>query len=172
MHERRKAARSRTFFGGVIQFRQCKAPVNCTVRNYSLAGAKVTLSETDLIPDRFDLTIAKKERAYRTRMIWRNINEAGVEFLPEQGEPVTNSVGMGKATATVRGRKVQIAQAHRATYREDLRIIMPSWASTLHIRNFLRVCQSRQGTSAHDPGLALWYAGSARLEFLRDVTLI
>lgn len=89
MHERRKAARSRTFFGGVIQFRQCKAPVNCTVRNYSLAGAKVTLSETDLIPDRFDLTIAKKERAYRTRMIWRNINEAGVEFLPEQGEPVT-----------------------------------------------------------------------------------
>jgi len=89
MHERRKAARSRTFFGGVIQFRQCKSAVNCTVRNYSLAGAKVTLTETDLIPDEFDLTIAKKQHSYRTRMIWRNINEAGVEFLPRQQESVT-----------------------------------------------------------------------------------
>ena len=88
MHERRKAARSRTFFGGVIKFKQCKSAMNCAVRNYSPAGAKVTFTETDLIPDKFDLTIAKQDRSYRTRMVWRNINEAGVEFLSEQGEAV------------------------------------------------------------------------------------
>jgi hypothetical protein len=59
------------------------------VRNYSPAGAKVTFTETDLIPDKFDLTIAKKDRSYRARMIWRNFNEAGVKFLSEQEEAVT-----------------------------------------------------------------------------------
>ena len=89
MHERRKAARSRTFFGGVIKFKQCKSAMNCAVRNYSSAGAKVAFTETDLVPDKLDLTIAKKDRSYRARMIWRDFNEAGVEFLSEQGEAVT-----------------------------------------------------------------------------------
>lgn len=89
MHERRKTARSRTFFGGVIRFRQCKSAVNCTVRNYSPAGAKVSLAETDLIPEKFNLTIAKKDCAYRTRTVWRNATAAGVEFLSGQGEAAT-----------------------------------------------------------------------------------
>jgi hypothetical protein len=33
------------------------------------------------VPDRFDLTIAHKERSFRARMAWRSIDEAGVEFL-------------------------------------------------------------------------------------------
>ncbi len=90
MQERRKAARSRTHLGGMIGFDQRTSAMNCAVRNYSPAGAKVTFTNSaSIIPDKFDLTIASKERSYRTRMVWRNINEAGVEFLSEYRKAVT-----------------------------------------------------------------------------------
>ncbi|HXZ21128.1 MAG TPA: PilZ domain-containing protein [Pseudolabrys sp.] len=83
MAERRKAARSRTFLGGVIAFNQRKSSMDCQVRNFSAAGAKVTFANTAVVPDQFDMTIAHKERSYRARMAWRGLDEAGIEFLGE-----------------------------------------------------------------------------------------
>jgi len=83
MAERRKIARSRTFLGGVIAFNQRKSSMDCQIRNFSTAGAKVTFANTAVVPDQFDLTIAHKERSYRARMAWRRPDEAGIEFLGE-----------------------------------------------------------------------------------------
>ena len=83
MAERRKAARSRTFLGGVIAFNQSKSSMDCQVRNFSNAGAKVAFANTAAVPDQFDLTITHKDRSYRARMAWRGLDEAGVEFLAE-----------------------------------------------------------------------------------------
>lgn len=96
MQERRKAARSRTLLGGVIEFNQRKSAMNCAVRNYSPAGAKVAFTNGAIIPDKFDLMIVSKERSYRTRVVWRNISEAGVEFLSEGGEGVMVSLEWAK----------------------------------------------------------------------------
>jgi PilZ domain-containing protein len=83
MGERRKTVRSRALLGGVIAFNQRMSAMDCQVRNISAAGAKVTFTNTAVVPDRFDLTIAHKERSFRARMAWRSIDEAGIEFLAE-----------------------------------------------------------------------------------------
>jgi hypothetical protein len=86
MAEKRKAARSRTLLGGVIAFNNRASTMDCQVRNLSTGGAKVTFSNT--VPDQFDLQIARKERSFRARMIWRAPNEAGVAFLNEYSHDV------------------------------------------------------------------------------------
>ena len=88
MQERRKAVRSRTLLGGVMAFNRSTSTIDCQVRNFSPAGAKVTFTNTTVVPDQFDLTIARKDRSYRARMAWRGVNEAGVEFLSEMAEAV------------------------------------------------------------------------------------
>jgi hypothetical protein len=88
MAEKRKAARSRTLLGGVIAFNNRASTMDCQVRNLSTGGAKVTFSNTATVPDQFDLQIARKERSFRARMIWRSPNEAGVAFLNEYNHDV------------------------------------------------------------------------------------
>ena len=83
MGERRRSARARTFLGGVIAFNKRASTIDCEVRNLSPAGAKVVFTNTSVVPDQFDLTIARKDSAFRARMVWRGINEAGVAFLDE-----------------------------------------------------------------------------------------
>ena len=88
MAERRKAVRSRTFLGGVIAFNRHQSSMDCRVRNFSPAGAKVTFTNTATIPNQFDLRIAHKDRSFRARMAWRGIDEAGIEFLGEYDNDV------------------------------------------------------------------------------------
>jgi len=88
MVEKRKASRSRTLLGGVIAFNNRASTMDCQVRNLSAGGAKVTLSNTAALPDQFDLKIARNERSFRARMIWRAPNEAGVVFLSEYNQDV------------------------------------------------------------------------------------
>lgn len=83
MQDRRKIARSRTFFGGVIAFNQRSSTMNCLVRNFSAEGANVAFNNTVTVPDEFDLTIKRKERSYRGRIVWRRRDEAGIVFLNE-----------------------------------------------------------------------------------------
>jgi PilZ domain-containing protein len=83
MSEKRKAVRSRTLLGGMIAFNNRASTMDCQVRNMSARGAKVTFSNTAVVPDHFDLKIAHTERSFRARMIWRAPNEAGVAFLSE-----------------------------------------------------------------------------------------
>ena len=88
MAEKRKAVRSRTLLGGVIAFNNRASTMDCQVRNLSAGGAKVAFSNTAVVPDQFDLKIARKERSFRARMIWRAPNEAGVAFLGEYNQDV------------------------------------------------------------------------------------
>jgi hypothetical protein len=88
MTERRKAVRSRTFLGAVLTFNRRKSSMDCCVRNFSPIGAKVTFTNTAVVPDQFDLTITHKERSFTGRMAWRSANEAGVAFLAEYEQDV------------------------------------------------------------------------------------
>jgi hypothetical protein len=88
MIERRKSLRSRTYLGGTIAFNQRKSTMDCHVRNLSPAGAKVAFANAGSFPDQFDLSIARTERSFRARMVWRGVNEAGVSFLSEYEQAV------------------------------------------------------------------------------------
>ena len=54
------------------------------MRDFSATGARVHLTNTAIVPDQFDLTIARKERSFRARMVWRRAStRPGVAFLGE-----------------------------------------------------------------------------------------
>jgi hypothetical protein len=89
MVEKRKAVRARTFLGGVIAFNNRASTMDCQVRNLSSGGAKVAFTNTAVVPEQFDLAIARKERSFRARMIWRTPDEAGIVFMSEYNQNVT-----------------------------------------------------------------------------------
>ena len=76
--------------------------MDCRVRDFSATGARVHLTNTAIVPDQFDLTIARKERSFRASMVWRSVNEAGVAFLGEYNNENGRAAGVGQAPATKR----------------------------------------------------------------------
>ena len=83
MGERRKSARNRTYLAGVIADDGRASTMECIVRNMSAGGARLDLYRAETLPDRFALTITRKDRSYRAQIAWRGANEVGVEFRDE-----------------------------------------------------------------------------------------
>jgi hypothetical protein len=109
--ERRRFPRGKSFHGGVIAFNGRRSTIDCVVRNYGCAGAKIAMSGTALLPDSFDLNIARKESSFRAHLVWRNDCEAGVEFATD-GRPDVISLDVA--------RKLQKRQAEIRRLRERL----------------------------------------------------
>jgi len=109
--ERRRYPRARSYYGGVIAFNARKSTIDCVVRNFSHAGAKIAMTGTVLLPDSFDLTIARRHTSFRARLIWRSSSEAGVTFDPT-GSPavvsldIARKLHLGKAEVTRLRRRV------------------------------------------------------------------
>lgn len=80
MIERRQSARARVIYGGVIAYNGRQSMLDCVVRNFSKDGAKVEFDNTALLPDAFELLIAKKDRAFPAKISWCQANEAGLAF--------------------------------------------------------------------------------------------
>jgi hypothetical protein len=71
---------SRTFLGGMIAFNKCNSTMDCRVRDISSTGARDHLTNTAVIPDQFDLTIARKERSFRfTHGLARRLRQSEAE---------------------------------------------------------------------------------------------
>ena len=90
MLERRQSFRGRVYYGGRIAFNGRKSTVDCIVRNFSSAGAKVEFENTAILPDHVDLTIDHKGVSFLAHMIWRRNNEAG--FLFRTPVPVNSEI--------------------------------------------------------------------------------
>jgi hypothetical protein len=110
MAERRKSVRSRTYFRGVIAFNKRASTMDCQVRNFSPAGARVALANAVAIPDQFDLTISRKERSFRARMVWRGADEAGIAFLGECAETVPVPLDWAKRLRESEAEKAALRQ--------------------------------------------------------------
>jgi hypothetical protein len=78
MTEKRALVRSRTLKGGVIVLSERAPRLECTVRNFSKAGAALRVSTTFGLPYRFDLVVDGIAR--RCRSQWRTDNRIGVIF--------------------------------------------------------------------------------------------
>jgi hypothetical protein len=78
MQERRTSTRRRTFLGGVLAFQGRYATLDCTIRNLSETGARIAVDGSAILPDEFDFTITRNDRAFRARVVWRNAEAAGL----------------------------------------------------------------------------------------------
>jgi hypothetical protein len=80
--ERRQTVRTRVIYHGRISYRKCLSPIDCVIRNFSDDGVKIEFDNLALLPDEFDLFIAKKARSFRAKLAWRSVNQAGLTFRP------------------------------------------------------------------------------------------
>ncbi len=77
--DKRASQRRTTLKGGHIVFNAGRSTIDCTVRNLSPKGAKLTVNSVVGIPDTFDLVLAAHSKQ-SCRVIWRRLKEIGVEF--------------------------------------------------------------------------------------------
>ena len=87
MIEARQAERVRSFLRARIVFNNHGSTIDCTIKNFSLYGAKVDIGNSVSIPNTFDLEVPQKGRTYRARLCWRDEAAIGVEFIDQEAEP-------------------------------------------------------------------------------------
>jgi hypothetical protein len=71
----------RSMLGARIVFNNQCSTIECTIRDFSSAGAKLLVSSAVPFPQEFDLVVPKKGRAYRARLVWRGPEACGVCFV-------------------------------------------------------------------------------------------
>lgn len=86
MAEIRRDERVRAFLRARIVFNNHNSTVDCIIKNISASGAKIELSNAVSIPSEFDLDVPQKGRVYRARLMWRDAEALGVEFLERVSE--------------------------------------------------------------------------------------
>lgn len=95
MQDRRKNVRKKTFLGGRLAFNHRQSTLDCLLKNIADRGAKLVLADTAIVPDEFDIHVARLDRAFRARVAWRSKTELGVSFLDEAAD--TNVVPLDLA---------------------------------------------------------------------------
>lgn len=77
--EKRAVPRQRTLKGARIVVNDGFSTYQCTVRNFSEAGAKLSVTSIVGIPDTFQLVFDDK-RSFACTVVWRRETELGVQF--------------------------------------------------------------------------------------------
>lgn len=106
MQDRRQETRKKTFLGGRVVFNYRQSTMDCVLKNLGNNGAKLAFGVSALIPDEFDIQVARMERSFRARIAWRRRNEVGVAFLDDGA--TTNVVPLDQA---IRLRKLEADKA-------------------------------------------------------------
>ncbi len=65
--------------------------VDSIVRNVSASGAKLFVAGSLSIPGEFELQTPQKRRTYRARLVWRNSEAMGVEFMAADDKTSTGA---------------------------------------------------------------------------------
>jgi len=78
MDERRDKARHRVLKAGTIEFGG--GAIDCTVRNFSGAGAALDVTSPIGIPERFTLFIPADGKHLACTVVWRKEKRIGVKF--------------------------------------------------------------------------------------------
>lgn len=79
--DHRNAQRHRTLKGGHIVINDGFSTYDCTIRNLSETGAKLIVTSSLGIPERFGLAMADGRR-FDCEVAWRTETEIGVQFIP------------------------------------------------------------------------------------------
>jgi len=79
--ERRSSPRRRVLKQGKAIFNGNASVIDCTVRDVSLGGARISCPQTMGLPDVFHLVIMSDREVREVRVAWRRHNEAGLQFL-------------------------------------------------------------------------------------------
>lgn len=80
----RTAPRTRTFLKGVVLYDNRRVSIECTIRDLSDTGARITFPSPITIPDRIELFIPQKNRTYSADVRRRDDCEIGIAFRDQR----------------------------------------------------------------------------------------
>lgn len=116
--EQREQPRLRVLLKGRIQFNNGSSSIDCLVRDMSATGARLMLSETATLPEKFDLYIPQKERTYRASLRWRREDGIGVTF--DSGDAPRRDRAAPELTVGALLRRVEELEAENAVLKRRL----------------------------------------------------
>lgn len=82
--ETRAAVRQRTFLKGTVYYDNRRASIECTIRDLSDSGARVTFEHPVTVPDNIELFIPQKQQTLRACVRRREPKEIGIAFEIER----------------------------------------------------------------------------------------
>ena len=80
MQERRKLTRTRVLKGAKMLLGKTSV-IDCVARDLTNSGAGLEVPNTNGLPETVDLTLDAGHSIRPSRLVWRKLNKAGVEFL-------------------------------------------------------------------------------------------
>lgn len=80
MHDQRKEQRDLTAWPGRIALAAGAQLRECTIRDISRSGARLTLADARTLPRAFELLIVPTGEIFQARLKWRRGRQAGVHF--------------------------------------------------------------------------------------------
>lgn len=116
--EQRKQPRLRVLLKGRIYFNNGSSSIDCLVRDMSATGARLMLSETATLPEKFDLYILQKERTYRASLRWRREDGVGVTF--DEGDNARQDTAVPEMTVSALLRRVTELETENAVLKRRL----------------------------------------------------
>ena len=78
--DNRSEPRRRTLKGGKIIFNNNQCVLNCTIRDLSKAGCRLSVPGQTGLPTEFELHLPSSDDKYQCQIIWRKSFEVGVKF--------------------------------------------------------------------------------------------
>jgi hypothetical protein len=79
MQERRRSTRSRVLKSAKLVF-GTSSVIDCVVRNLTNVGARIQIPSATDLPQRLNMTFDGGRSLRPCRIVWRTLNETGVEF--------------------------------------------------------------------------------------------
>src|SRR5687768_12318486 len=80
MTDKRTSPRLRSFLKGRVLFNGGQNSLDCLIRDMSSMGARLELSGSVTLPDRFDLYLPHRDETWRAHLQWRRGGQIGVAF--------------------------------------------------------------------------------------------
>jgi hypothetical protein len=80
MDDKRASPRLRSFLKGRVVFNGGQTSLECLIRDISSVGARLELSASVTLPDRFDLDLPHREQTSKVHVQWRRGSQIGVAF--------------------------------------------------------------------------------------------
>ncbi len=106
----RSSERIRAFLRAQIIFNNRMSTIDCIIKNISPTGARIALSDTLTVPAEFEIYIPQRGRSHHARLVWRDKDAIGVDFIDVQAAPAPGESTPSGTEARQRELEVQNAE--------------------------------------------------------------
>jgi hypothetical protein len=98
MHdERRTTQRQKTLLAGKAIFGANRFVLDCSVRDLSAGGAKLSFADPLEMPDLFELHLPSRDSVFRAEVRWRKGRQIGVKFRAVLRRPTQEPMRLAEA---------------------------------------------------------------------------